>query len=90
MKNYFNTGNINSVLITGADGFIGSNLVDYLVSQDIKVKCLVYFDTQINWIKNQEKNIEIIKGDILDLDSLYTIVQGVDIVFHLAGIVKSL
>jgi len=90
MKNYFNTENINSVLITGADGFIGSNLVDYLVSQDVKVKCLVYFDTQINWIKNQGKNIEIIKGDILDLDSLYTIVQGVDIVFHLAGIVKSL
>lgn len=78
------------MLITGADGFIGSNLVDYLVSQDIYVKCLVYYNDQINWIRNHTENIEIIKGDILDLKSLSTAVQGVDIVFHLAGIVKSL
>ncbi|MFO7891129.1 MAG: NAD-dependent epimerase/dehydratase family protein [bacterium] len=90
MKKSLNKINIHSALVTGADGFIGSNLVDHLVSHNIYVKCLVYYKDQLRWLSNRSEKIEIVTGDILELNSLYKIVQGVDVVFHLAGIVKSL
>lgn len=90
MKNSFNDVNIKSALVTGADGFIGSNLVDFLASHDVLVKCLIYHKDQLQWISNQPGKVEIISGDICNLESLSKIVQEVDVIFHLAGIVKSL
>jgi len=89
MKNLFHNKHVNKVLVTGANGFVGSNLVDYLAAHDIYVKCLVHHKDQLKWINELQGKVEIIVGDILEINSLKNAVQGVDIVFHLAGVVKS-
>ncbi len=90
MKNLFKSENVKKVLVTGANGFIGSNLVDCLAARDVYVKCLVYHKDQLQWINNLPGKVEIIVGDIVDINSLKDAVQGVDVIFHLAGVVKSL
>jgi NAD dependent epimerase/dehydratase len=81
------------VLVTGADGFIGSHLVEHLYNEGSKVKAFVYYNSFNSWgwldtlttdIKN---NIEIISGDIRDPNSVRVALQGVDIVFHLAALI---
>jgi len=90
MKNLFKSENVKNVLVTGANGFVGSNLVDYLADQDVYVKCLVHHKDQLQWINNLPGKVEIIVGDIVDINSLKDAVQGVDVIFHLAGVIKSL
>lgn len=73
------------LLVTGATGFVGRNLLKKLVDKKIKVRCLVRDKKKID--ANNE--LEIVQGDILDKDILYTVTQNVDIVIHLAAIIKS-
>ena len=62
------------ILVTGADGFIGSHLVETLVKKNYKVKALVYYNSfnSFGWldkIDNKIKNkIEVISGDIRDIN----------------------
>jgi dihydroflavonol-4-reductase len=75
---------MKKVLVTGAGGFIGSHVVEELLKENIEVRVLLRPDespTNLN-----EFNIEIMRGDILDNESVSNAVKGVDTVFHLAAI----
>jgi len=75
-----------SILVTGGLGFIGSHIVNSLVSQRAKVRILDNYSTgseeNISAVKDR---VEIIKGDILDLQTLRQAIRGADIVSHHAA-----
>ena len=78
-------------LVTGAAGFIGSHLVEYLVSKGIEVRAFVRYNSRNNWGWLEElsvkKKIEVYAGDIRDYDSVKDAMKGVDVVFHLAALI---
>lgn len=69
-----------SILVTGGTGFIGSNLVDFLIKEGAEVKI-----TSKNHNNVKYKEIEVKKGDLKNMDFCKDIVKGVDYVFHLAA-----
>jgi NAD dependent epimerase/dehydratase len=81
------------VLITGADGFIGSHLVESLLLEGCSVKAFCYYNSFNSWgwldtfTKDKLAQIEIFTGDIRDPNGVRTAMQGVDIVFHLAALI---
>lgn len=83
------------VLVTGADGFIGSHLVEALVSRGAEVRALVYYNSFADWgwLKAPEiaapvlESIELFPGDIRDPFRTSAAVKGVDVVFHLASLI---
>jgi NAD dependent epimerase/dehydratase len=81
------------VLVTGADGFIGSHLVETLASNGAQVRAYVYYNSFGRWgwlddtSKDLLKNIEIFPGDIRDANRVYEAVSGNDIVFHLSSLI---
>lgn len=81
------------ILVTGADGFIGSHLVEMLVSEGYKVKAFVYYNSfnSWGWLDNLSKEmldkIEIFAGDIRDPNGVREAMKGCDIVFHLAALI---
>ena len=82
---------MKKVLITGADGFIGSHLTEMLVSQGYKVKALSQYNSFNSWgwldsIYCKE-DIEIATGDIRDPHYCKIITKDVDIIFHLAALI---
>ncbi len=81
------------VLITGADGFIGSHLTEELVKQGHKVKAFVYYNSVNSWgwldtLEDEVKNkIEVFSGDIRDPNGVRVAMEGCDLVFHLAALI---
>lgn len=81
------------VLVTGADGFIGSHLTEALLEQGHEVKAFVYYNSFNTWgwldtlPKDKLDQIEIFQGDIRDPNGVRTAMQGVDEVFHLAALI---
>jgi len=81
------------ILVTGADGFIGSHLTERLFSAGAKVRALSCYNSfnSWGWLDSLDggiiKNIEIVSGDIKDPNFTRSIVKGVDIVFHLAALI---
>lgn len=81
------------VLVTGADGFIGSHLTEMLLEQGYEVKAFTYYNSFNTWgwidsfPKEKQKEIEIFSGDIRDPNGVYEAMQGVDQVFHLAALI---
>jgi NAD dependent epimerase/dehydratase len=81
------------ILVTGADGFIGSHLVEKLVKLGHKVTCLIKYNSfshngWLDYIDNKiVKDIEIIPGDITDPDFILTITRKQDYVFNLAALI---
>ena len=76
------------VVVTGGAGFIGSNLVDTLISQDIEV--LVIDNLSTGKIQNINKKAVFLNHDLSSIDSqkLIDIFEGIDIVFHLAALAR--
>jgi dihydroflavonol-4-reductase len=70
-----------TVLITGASGHIGANLVRVLIAKGQKTRCLVHKDTRA--LEGLET--EIVKGDICDPDSIARACEDIDVVYHLAA-----
>lgn len=79
------------ILITGAAGFLGSHLTEKLVELGNDVRVLVHYDSNNNWgwleKSKYKNNIEFVVGDIRDYDSVFSAMQGVDEVFHLAALI---
>ena len=82
---------MKKVLITGADGFIGSHLTEMLVKRGYHVKALSQYNSFNNWgwLENVscKDDIEIISGDIRDPYYCKTISKDVQIIFHLAALI---
>lgn len=81
------------VLVTGADGFIGSHLVETLLDEGCSVKAFTYYNSFNSWgwldtfPREKLKNVEVFTGDIRDPNGVRTAVKDVDIVFHLAALI---
>jgi dihydroflavonol-4-reductase len=74
-------------LVTGGTGFIGSHLVEALLKKGIQVRCLLRKTSDLKWLKGLP--IEVHWGDCNDKNSLREAVEGVEQVFHLAGVTKA-
>ncbi len=80
------------VLVTGADGFIGSHLVEMLIEQGAKVRALVQYNSWESWgllseIENINNKCEIIMGDVRDPHFCMKIAQKQEIIFNLAALI---
>lgn len=82
------------ILVTGADGFIGSHLTEELVKRGYDVRAFIYYNSFNSWgwldhssIKTK-KAIEIFAGDIRDPYGVKKAATGCDIIFHLAALVS--
>lgn len=81
------------ILVTGADGFIGSHLVEELVESGYEVKALVQYNSfdSRGWLDNIASevtdNIEIVSGDIRDPNGISSVMKGCDAVMHLAALI---
>jgi dTDP-glucose 4,6-dehydratase len=81
------------ILVTGADGFIGSHLVESLVNQGYKVKAFVLYNSfnKWGWLDSLDKSvlseIEVFAGDIRDPYGVKNAMEGCDAVLHLAALI---
>ncbi len=82
------------VLVTGADGFIGSHLTEKLVSMGVNVKALSFYNAYNSngWLEDIDEkiknNFEIVNGDIRDIEFISKISGKVDVIFHLAALIS--
>jgi NAD dependent epimerase/dehydratase len=80
-----------TVLVTGADGFIGSHLVELLVSEGYKVRALSQYNSfnYWGWLEDVAclKDIEVVSGDVRDPYFCKSITKEVDTIFHLAALI---
>lgn len=76
-----------TAVVTGANGFVGSHLVDYLLNENWKVRCLVRKSSDLKWLK--DKNIEIFDCGLFDKEGIRKAFDGAEYIFHVAGVVKS-
>lgn len=81
------------VLVTGAGGFIGSHLVEALVSEGAHVKALVRYTSRGSWSHLEDAtpevrhSIKVVLGDVRDAQFIRHQVRGCDVVFHLAALI---
>lgn len=79
------------ILITGADGFIGSHLTEMLVQKGAKVKALSYYNSFNYWgwleVLDCLNDIEVVSGDVRDPHFCKEIIKDIDVVFHLAALI---
>lgn len=81
------------VLVTGADGFIGSHLTEALVRAGHEVRAFVLYNSFNSWgwldhcVPEVKGQFEVFAGDIRDPHGVYTSMQGVDAVLHLAALI---
>lgn len=82
-----------TVLVTGADGFIGSHLAERLVDETAKVRALCLYNSQgsFGWLDEIDagrlNGIDIQLGDVRDARCVREATKGIDIVFHLAALI---
>lgn len=81
------------VLVTGADGFIGSHLTEMLLEKGYSVKAFTFYNSFNNWgwldtlPENKLSEINIFSGDIRDPNGVREAMRGIDMVFHLAALI---
>jgi NAD dependent epimerase/dehydratase len=82
------------ILVTGADGFIGSHLVEALVRQGGEVRALVFYNSFNSWgwlddvAADVRGKFEVVVGDIRDPHHIRELIRGCDIVLHLAALIS--
>ncbi|MCF6269838.1 MAG: NAD-dependent epimerase/dehydratase family protein [Melioribacteraceae bacterium] len=77
----------NISVVTGASGFVGSHLVDYLIEKGDDVHCIVRKSSNLRWLKG--KDVTIHNTGLFDKDGLKLILKNVDYLYHVAGVVKA-
>jgi len=88
------TAATKKVLVTGADGFIGSHLTEALVRDGYTVRAMVMYNSFGHWgwldrsPDNIKKELEIVAGDVRDREFVMKTVAGVDCIFHLASLIS--
>jgi NAD dependent epimerase/dehydratase len=81
------------VLLTGADGFIGSHLLEALLDRGARVRAFVYYNSFNTWgwldslPPSLLKEVEVVTGDIRDPNGVRQAVNGIEVVFHLAALI---
>jgi NAD dependent epimerase/dehydratase len=79
------------VLVTGADGFIGSHLTECLLEKGYKVRALAYYNSfnYWGWLEDvpAHPNLEIVSGDVRDPHFVMHCMDGIEIIFHLAALI---
>ena len=81
------------VLVTGADGFIGSHLVEGLLDAGCEVRAFVYYNSFNSWgwldsfPEDKLERIEVFTGDVRDPNGVRKAMKGMDVVFHLAALI---
>ncbi|MBD5249978.1 MAG: SDR family NAD(P)-dependent oxidoreductase [Bacteroides sp.] len=78
------------VLVTGADGFIGSHLVEHLLDRGLEVRALSQYNSFNNWGWLEDihsPGLEVVTGDVRDPNLCREIVKGCDTIFHLAALI---
>ncbi|MFX0196120.1 MAG: NAD-dependent epimerase/dehydratase family protein [Candidatus Hodarchaeota archaeon] len=81
-QTHTNQSKSERILVTGATGFLGSHLVDKLLEKKFQVRVLA---RKIERGLTENPKLDIVYGDIRDIDSLRKSIQGIDVVYHLAG-----
>lgn len=82
-----------NVFVTGADGFIGSHLVEQLVERRANVKALVYYNSwnDLGWLEDVPAatlgRVELCSGDIRDAERIRALIAGSHYVFHLSSLI---
>ena len=83
--------NNKNILVTGADGFIGSHLTEMLVHKGAKVKALSYYNSFNYWgwleVLDCLNEIEVVSGDVRDPHFCREITKDIDVIFHLAALI---
>lgn len=79
--------NKNIAVVTGANGFVGSHLVDLLLSKDLIVRCITRKTSDLRWLK--DKPVEIFDGGLLDKENLRRAFKDASFIYHVAGVVKA-
>lgn len=74
-------------VVTGANGFVGSHLVDYLIEKNFEVRCIVRKSSNLQWL--EEKDVKIFDCGLFDKEGLRDAFKEVSYVFHVAGVVKA-
>jgi nucleoside-diphosphate-sugar epimerase len=77
----------SKALVTGANGFVGSHLVEGLLSKGYHVICLVRKTSNLRWLSGL--NVEYVYADISEKESLKNVLKNVGFVFHVAGLTKA-
>ncbi len=81
------------ILVTGADGFIGSHLVEHLVALGANVRAFVYYNSFNSWgwldqsPAHIQRELDVFAGDIRDPHGVRTAMTGCDVVLHLAALI---
>lgn len=81
---------MKNILVTGADGFIGSHLTELLLKEGYNVRALAQYNSFNNWGWLEDvhyPNLEIVTGDVRDPDFCRHITRDCDTVFHLAALI---